>query len=271
MFYILFIFLWKRMDKTDYYKNRNSKVFMKKPSLAQERIEYILFDLLHFDRNWRYDFLELWSWIWNSIFYLAKKYPNIQFHGIEINKYEVDFLKQKVLEEGLSNVYIYQWDATGFDVKKQFDFVYSEQVIEHVENQRWLVNNMIKHLNKNWKFFISTVSYNCPFEFHIKLPFITWLSKDNAIKFMNFVWLRKKAEYYENVFPIIPKDIHSFSKSSWWKNIEYISHKIPLRYFSKNILIRFFLSLYNIFFIKWFLIKFHENFFPWLWIIWKKN
>lgn len=254
--------------ENEYYENRKWKQEKIKFWITQERLEYIIFELLYYDKKCKYDFLELWSWIWNSIFYLANKYPNINFYWVEINKNEVELWKQKIKKNNIKNIFIFQWDATNYTFDKQFDFVYSEQVIEHLENQEWLIKNMIDNLKKWGSFFISAPNYNFPIEQHIKVPFITWFSKKTAIKLMIFLLMKKKSDYYKYIFPITTKNIFTFlEKENFNWNIEFISKKIPSNKYSKNKTISFILSFTQ----KIIPDYFYKIFFPWLGIIWNKK
>lgn len=58
---------------------------------------------------------------------------------------------------------------------KSFDVVYSSAVIEHLgnhENQRKMASEMMR-VGKSW--FVTTPNRWYPFEFHLRLPFVTWL------------------------------------------------------------------------------------------------
>jgi len=58
---------------------------------------------------------------------------------------------------------------------KSFDVVYSNAVIEHVgnyENQRKMASEIMR-VGKSW--FVATPNRWYPFEFHLRLPFVTWL------------------------------------------------------------------------------------------------
>jgi len=58
---------------------------------------------------------------------------------------------------------------------KYFDIVYSNAVIEHIgdyDRQRQMANEIMR-VGKRW--FVATPNRWFPFEFHIRLPFITWL------------------------------------------------------------------------------------------------
>lgn len=58
---------------------------------------------------------------------------------------------------------------------KYFDIVYSNAVIEHVgdfENQKKMATEIMR-VGKRW--FVTTPNRWYPFEFHLRLPFVTWL------------------------------------------------------------------------------------------------
>ena len=58
---------------------------------------------------------------------------------------------------------------------KSFDVVYSNAVIEHVgslEDQRKMASEVMR-VGRRW--FITTPNRWYPFEFHLRLPFVTWL------------------------------------------------------------------------------------------------
>ncbi|MBA7650183.1 hypothetical protein ES703_57985 [subsurface metagenome] len=58
---------------------------------------------------------------------------------------------------------------------KHFDVIYSNAVIEHVgdfENQKKMATEIMR-VGKRW--FVTTPNRWYPFEFHLRLPFVTWL------------------------------------------------------------------------------------------------
>ena len=64
---------------------------------------------------------------------------------------------------------------------KYFDIVYSNAVIEHVgdfESQKKLAAEIMR-VGKRW--FVATPNRWYPFEFHLRLPFVTWLPGDTYL------------------------------------------------------------------------------------------
>jgi len=60
---------------------------------------------------------------------------------------------------------------------KYFDIIYSNAVIEHVgnfENQKKMAAEIMR-VGKRW--FVTTPNRWYPFEFHMRLPFVTWLPR----------------------------------------------------------------------------------------------
>lgn len=66
---------------------------------------------------------------------------------------------------------------------KHFDIVYSNAVIEHVgsfEKQKKMATEIMR-VGKSW--FVTTPNRWYPFEFHMRLPFVTWLPRNGYIRF----------------------------------------------------------------------------------------
>jgi SAM-dependent methyltransferase len=70
---------------------------------------------------------------------------------------------------------------------KHFDIVYSNAVIEHVgsfEDQKQMASEVMR-VGKQW--FITTPNRWYPFEFHLRLPLVTWLPGDAYLRFGRIV------------------------------------------------------------------------------------
>jgi ubiquinone/menaquinone biosynthesis C-methylase UbiE len=66
---------------------------------------------------------------------------------------------------------------------KHFDIVYSNAVIEHLghfERQKKMATEIMR-VGKSW--FVTTPNRWYPFEFHMRLPFVTWLPRNGYIRF----------------------------------------------------------------------------------------
>jgi SAM-dependent methyltransferase len=65
---------------------------------------------------------------------------------------------------------------------KYFDIVYSNAVIEHVgtfEDQKQMASEVMR---VGWRWFVTTPNRWYPFEFHLRLPFVTWLPGDAYLR-----------------------------------------------------------------------------------------
>ena len=70
---------------------------------------------------------------------------------------------------------------------KYFDIVYSNAVIEHVGDfgrQQKMASEIIR-VGKRW--FVTTPNRWYPFEFHMRLPFVTWLPFHGYLKFGSLI------------------------------------------------------------------------------------
>ena len=66
---------------------------------------------------------------------------------------------------------------------KHFDIIYSNAVIEHLgsfEKQKKMAAEVMR-VGKSW--FVTTPNRWYPFEFHMRLPFVTWLPRNGYIRF----------------------------------------------------------------------------------------
>jgi SAM-dependent methyltransferase len=78
---------------------------------------------------------------------------------------------------------------------KHFDIIYSNAVIEHVgdfEKQKKMASEIMR-VGKRW--FVTTPNRWYPFEFHMRLPFVTWLPGSAYLrvgKIISYNHVRKK-------------------------------------------------------------------------------
>jgi SAM-dependent methyltransferase len=83
-----------------------------------------------------------------------------------------------------------------------FDIVYSNAVIEHVgdyEKQKKMAKEIMR-VSKRW--FVATPNRWYPFEFHMRLPFVTWLPFHGYLKFGYIVCydhIKKKYVFGEKI------------------------------------------------------------------------
>ena len=87
-----------------------------------------------------------------------------------------------------------------------FDIVYSNAVIEHVgrfQRQRKMAGEIMR-VGKKW--FVATPNRWYPFEFHLRLPFVSW------IPYQNYHWVSRIVKYnhISNKYTFINKDKPDF-------------------------------------------------------------
>ena len=91
--------------------------------------------------------------------------------ALNINKKHIDRVKKKYPE-----IKAIVGDACNLPFNdKSFDIVFSNAVIEHVGNfeKQILMAKEVMRVGKSW--FITTPYHWYPFEFHLRLPLVTWL------------------------------------------------------------------------------------------------
>jgi SAM-dependent methyltransferase len=79
---------------------------------------------------------------------------------------------------------------------KHFDIVFCNAVIEHVggePDQRQMASEIMR-VGKRW--FVTTPNRWYPFEFHMRLPFVTWLPRHGYLGFSRIVFYSSAAGRY---------------------------------------------------------------------------
>jgi len=86
--------------------------------------------------------------------YLAAKYPNSQIIGIDINAQAIDEAKSRLAKAKLTNVTFQTIDILDIDYSKQFDVIYSIEVLEHISDVGRCLSNFHKALKSGGKVII---------------------------------------------------------------------------------------------------------------------
>ena len=103
---------------------------------------------------------------------LIDSYPwKNQVSAINISPKHINMIKQRYpeVETIICDACKLPWPD------KYFDIVYSNAVIEHLgclEKQKQMADEIIR-VGKRW--FVTSPNRRYPFEFHLRLPFVTWL------------------------------------------------------------------------------------------------
>jgi 2-polyprenyl-3-methyl-5-hydroxy-6-metoxy-1,4-benzoquinol methylase len=83
---------------------------------------------------------------------IKKEFPKINIVGIDISPRRIKGLKKRFPENSF-----YVKDVCNTKLKEKFDFVYSSQVLEHVESDKKMINEMARLLKKDGILFCSSV------------------------------------------------------------------------------------------------------------------
>ena len=86
------------------------------------------------------------------VYALKKEFPKIKLTGIDISPRRINGLKKKFPKDTF-----YCKDACDTQLKNKFDLVYCSQVIEHVEDDKKLVNEMKRLLKKEGYLVVDSV------------------------------------------------------------------------------------------------------------------
>jgi len=88
------------------------------------------------------------------ILHLAKKHPESIFDGIEINPIQYQVCQKNKQDLKLDNVNFILGDLTEPIANKKYDFAYSVDVLEHIENDKLALKNIHSALNTRGKFLL---------------------------------------------------------------------------------------------------------------------
>jgi len=111
------------------------------------------------------------GWLLN---YLSEKFPNNEYHGFDTFQEDIEYAKSKKKH---SNVKFYHYDGKSkLPFKDEyFDFIVSNEVLEHVDNPKDYVKELSRVMKDGANGFFSTPNRLFPFEFHYNLPLINFL------------------------------------------------------------------------------------------------
>lgn len=122
----------------------------------------------------------------NQSLHLIDTYPwKHNIHALNLLDQHIQFIKNHYPE-----INAFVGDACDLPwPDKHFDIVYSNAVIEHVGNydKQQKMAREIMRVGKSW--FVTTPNRWYPFEFHRRLPLITWLPGDA------YLWISKLIAY----------------------------------------------------------------------------
>jgi len=83
---------------------------------------------------------------------IKKEFPKVKLTGIDISPRRINCLKKRLPKDKF-----YIKDVCNTNIKEKFDFIYSSQVIEHVQSDKKMIKEMSRLLKKNGILFCSSV------------------------------------------------------------------------------------------------------------------
>ena len=120
-----------------------------------------------------------------------------QVKGIEINEDAVEFANQVKDDHGIQNAEFEVVSLFDFDERDKYDIVLLSDVLEHVSAQKLALEIAIDALKPGGVFYLSTNNKWWPYEGHYFLPFLSYLPRGLANR---YVGMFRKGRDYENYF-----------------------------------------------------------------------
>jgi len=111
------------------------------------------------------------GWLLN---YLSQHFVNNQYFGIDTFKDDIKYANSKIKENNIIFLHYDSIDRLPFK-DNFFDFIISNEVLEHVEDPEFYVSELSRVMKNNSYGFFSTPNNIFPFEFHYNLPLINLL------------------------------------------------------------------------------------------------
>jgi SAM-dependent methyltransferase len=93
-------------------------------------------------------------------FSLARAFPNARITGLDLKQELVDSGNRFSSKTGSDNVYFETGNLLTMDSEAQFDLVLSVDVLEHIEEDRWVINNISRTLKPSGLFIFTTPYYD---------------------------------------------------------------------------------------------------------------
>lgn len=122
--------------------------------------------------------LDVGSGIGGYVFELARRYPESRIDGWEIDRKKLSFTGRFAAELGVSNVRFSYGDITDKPKKtRQYDFVYSVDVLEHITDYRSALRHMYALLKPGGRLYLHTPAEHQKRFFR---KFDTWEHEDHV-------------------------------------------------------------------------------------------
>lgn len=107
--------------------------------------------------------------------------------GVDANGRLIDEAREWAEKEGLSNTRFEAVSIFDFNERGSFDLVICSDVLEHVLHQRDLIELIVDALRVRGAFYMTTNNKLWPVEGHHKLPFLSYLPRKWADRYVRFM------------------------------------------------------------------------------------
>ncbi|MCK4445090.1 MAG: methyltransferase domain-containing protein [Thermoplasmata archaeon] len=121
-----------------------------------------------------------------------------EIKGIDLNESYITICQQKAEENRLQNAEFRVGSLFDLDEEERYDVVLCSDVLEHVENQEGVLKKIVFSLKKGGVFYLTTNNKYWPMEGHYGLLFLSYQSKEKALKRI----IRKGKGKVYNVYPL---------------------------------------------------------------------
>lgn len=118
--------------------------------------------------------------------------------GVDDNAGLIERAKDWAKKAGLSNVRFEAISVFDFTERGKFDLAICSDVLEHVSDQRGLMNVLVSALRIGGAFYLTTNNRLWPLEGHHRLPFLSYLPRDWANRYVRSMG---KGEYFR-IYPL---------------------------------------------------------------------
>lgn len=113
--------------------------------------------------------------------------------GIDVNKYAIDCATKLKHHKGIKNADFEIKSIMDFKERKKYDIIFMIDAIEHIKEQQKALDIAMSCLNEGGVFYITTNNKIWPMEGHFFLPFLSYLPKSLANKYVEV--FRNGADY----------------------------------------------------------------------------
>lgn len=131
---------------------------------------------------------------------IAKRVKDVL--GIDASERLIGIAKEWAEKEGLTNIRLEPVSVYDFE-EKGFDLAIASDVIEHVPDQRRFLEVLVNSLRVKGAFYLTTNNRLWPLEGHHNLPFLSYLPRNLADRYVRFMG---KGDHFR-IYPLTLSDL----------------------------------------------------------------